>query len=228
MQTLRHKAEHQHVQTDGDEGVETDSHKQSKDPVDIPVRFFGVFIGGIFLRHHLFHVGPLLLEVPDDAHISVAAVHEDTCLDIVITLLGIVVHVLQPLLGHVVDADIVFHLLRVVLQRSFDDGGEGQTDAAVDLCLLAESIRRRCRQTIDQTVVARHVAAGLVDELPERQLLTLELLVLFRSLMTGVGQVEQILLFLRIEHQGVLVRLFHGLRQTLKHRLALLFTQFSL
>ena len=46
--------------------------------------------------------------------------------------------------------------------------------------------------------------------------------------MTGVGQVEEVLLLLRIEHQSILIRLFHRLRQVTEHLLRLFFSLFPL
>ena len=44
---------------------------------------------------------------------------------------------------------------------------------------------------------------------------------MFGGLVTGIGQVEQIFLLLGIEHEGILVRLFHGLSQIREHLLTL-------
>ncbi len=221
MEPFGHELEHEQVETDGHEGIESDGHEETEYPVEVPVGVFGGFVGGIFLCHHLLHVLPFLLDVTQNFQIGVATIHEDARLNVVIALLGIVVHVFQTLLRHVVIPDVVLHLLRVFLHGPFDHGGQGQTHAAVCSCLFAHDIRGHGLQTVDKTIVTGYLATGITDKLAEGQLLALEPLVLFRSLVTGVGQVEQVFLLLGIEHEGVLVRLFHGLSQIPEHLLTL-------
>ena len=222
MEPFGHELEHEQVETDGHEGIESDGHEETEYPVEVPVGEFGGFVGGVFLGHHLLHILPFLLHVAQDVQIRVAAIHEDARLYVIVALLCVVVHVFQTLFRHVVVPDIVLHLLRVFLHGPFDHGGQGQTHAAVCSCLFAHDIRGHRLQTVDEAVVARYLPAGVVDKLAEGQLLALEPLVLFCGLMAGVGQVEQVFLLLGVEHQGILVRLFHGLSQVSEHFLTLL------
>ena len=171
----------------------------------------GGLIGGVFLGHYLLHVLPFVLHIPQDVQIGVATIHEDAGLYVIIALLGIVVHVPQTLLRHVVVLDIILHLLGIFLHGTLDDGGQGQTYTTVGLGPLSHDVRRHGLQAVDETVVTGYLTAGITDKLAEGQLLALETLVLLGGLMTGIGQVEQVFLLLGIEHQGVLVRLFHGL-----------------
>ena len=53
-------------------------------------------------------------------------------------------------------------------------------------------------------------------------------MVLLGGFMAGVGQVEHILLLLRIEHQRVLVRPLHGFHQPVAHALTLAFVHLYL
>ena len=222
VQPLGHEAEHQQVDSYGHQGVEGDGDKQAQNPVDVPVGPLRVLAGGVLPCHHLLHPAPVFGEVTDDAQVGVAAVDEDARLYVKVALLRIVVHVLQPLLRVVVVAYVVLHLLRVILQGALDDGGQRQAHGAVRPRLLAHLRGVHRREGPHQAVVAGYLAAGLTDELAEGQLLPLEVLVLLRGLVAGVGQVEQILLLLRVEHQRVLVRLPHGLYQVAYHLSVLL------
>ena len=221
MEPFGHKPEHEQVEADGDEGIESDGDKQAEDPIQVPVGVLSGLVGGVFPRHDLLHVLPFLLDIPQDIQVGVTAIHENAGLYVVVALLGVVVHVFQALLRHVVIADIVLHLLGVFFQSALDDGGKGQTDAAVGFGLFAHDVRGHGLQAVDQTVIAGYLPTCVADKLAEGQLLALETLVLFRGLMTGIGQVEQVFLLLGVEHQGVLVRLLHGLGQVLEYLLTL-------
>ena len=221
MEPFGHELEHKQVDADGYQGIEADGDKESEDPVHVPVGMLGRLVGGVFPCHDLLHILPFLLNVTQDLQIRVTAIHEDARLNVIIALLRIVVHVFQALLRHVVVSDVVLHLLGVFFHGTLDDGRQGQTHAAVCLGPLSHDVRRHGLQTVDEAVVTGYLTTGVADELAERELLPLKTLVLLRGLMTGIGQVKQVFLLLGIEHQGILVRLFHGLSQIRKHLLAL-------
>ena len=181
----------------------------------------GGLVGRVFPCHDLLHTLPFLLDITQDLQIGVASIHEDARLYVVVAFLGVVVHVFQTLFRHVVKTDVLLHLLGVFLHGPFDDGGKCQTYAAIRSCLFSHDVRGHGLQTVDEAVVTGYLPACVTDEFAEGQLLTLETLVLFRGLVTGVGQVEQVFLLLGVEHQGILVRLFHGLSQVSEHLLTL-------
>ena len=64
VESFRHEPEDEQVEADGQDGVEGNGDKQTKDPEHVPVGMLGGLVGRILPGHDLFHVLPLLLEVP--------------------------------------------------------------------------------------------------------------------------------------------------------------------
>ena len=181
-----------------------------------------ILVGLILLVDGRDHRVPIAPPSLDDVEIGLATIAEYAGLNVVITLLGIVVEVGETLLRHIVVADVVLHHGAVVVQRVADVGGEGQTDVAVYLGLLVEHGDGHGTQGTYQGVVAGNVGLHLCDKRLERQLLALEVVILLGGLMTGVGEVEHVVLFLGIEHQRVLVRTLHDVYQLIAYLFVLL------
>ena len=177
----------------------------------------GIIRGLVFLLDGARHVIPVATEVLKDGEVGVAAILEDARLDVAIALLGIVVHARQPLLRVVVHLDEVLHRVAVLLERRADFLGEGKTDETVLLSLCIEHATGHGFQRVDERVVAGYFAIRPAHELLERYALAHELLILLGSLMAGVGEVEHVLLLLRIEHERVLVGTLHSGYELVAH-----------
>ena len=153
------------------------------------------------------------VESADQGEIVLAAVDEDALLDVSVALLGIFVLLFQTTLRHVVETDVLLQLPGVALQHGADVLGQHQTGVALLVAVLRHDDVGHTFQTPDQTVVTGDVLLRLVQELGEGQLLLVEVPVLLRGLMTGVGQVEYVVLLLRVEHHRILVGALHRLQQ---------------
>ena len=105
----------------------------------------------------------------------------------------------------VVDANEVGGVSVVLLQSLSYGYGEAETLVAVCLCLGAEHVVGHVAQAVGETVVSGDVYLCPVEEGDKRNSDPREPIVLFGSLVAGVGEVEDIVLLLRIEHQRVLV-----------------------
>ena len=106
-------------------------------------------------------------------------------------------------------------------------GGQLQAGVAVGLCLLVQHVLRHGLQAGYQRVVARYLVVGLLHERLVGQLLVLELLVELGGLVAGIGQVEDVFLLLRIEHQRVLVGALHDGDELVAHLFALFLVLFQ-
>ena len=153
-------------------------------------------------RHRVFHVRA---QPSQDGEIVLVAVAEDVVLYLVVALRGIVVEVFQSVLCAFVDVDIVLHLLLVVLHRVADVHGIGQTHVTVNLRLFAQAPRLHRLQRVDERVVACNLRVKVFNVVAEGHRGLLELPELFRGLVAGIRLVKHVPLFLRIEHQRVLV-----------------------
>ena len=129
MEALRHQAESKQVEKDGNDDIEHNHHEQPDDdgavPVALPVARLVFFLDGAN------HCLPMALDVAEHGDIVLATVTEDAGLYLLVTLVGIVVQVLQPLLGHLVQVDVVGHLTAVLRQRVANVCGKGETDTPV-------------------------------------------------------------------------------------------------
>ena len=219
-QALRHyEADDGKVDERSHDGIEDNGEEKSENPAAVPLR---AGVGLILLRHRPGHHAPVAPPVLQDVEVAVAAVLEDVGLYLVIALLRIVVQSCQPLLGEVVVADIVVQRRAVLFQRIADIGSQRHADISIHLRLVFQQSHGHRLQRPDERVVAGYLRLRLLQEHLERQLLPLEVLILLRSFVARIGQVEDILLFLRIEHQRVLVRTLHGFHQPRPHTLTLL------
>ena len=196
MEPLGHETEYQKVYAYRYYCIEYDGCEKSEHPHYAPVRLFAVLVYGIFLRDYCFHHVPFLLELLDNLEIRVTTIYENACLNIVISFLGIVVHVFKSLFCGVVVADVVFHLSRITLKGALDYSGKCETYCPVRLGFLRQYRWRHGLKTLYQTVITCHLTVCLGDKLAEGHLLVLKLLVLFSSLMAGIGKVEKIILIL--------------------------------
>ena len=120
----------------------------------------------------------------------------------------------------VVDANEVGGVSVVLLQSLSYGYGEAETLVAVCLCLGAEHVVGHVAQAVGETVVSGDVYLCPVEEGDERNPDPRKPIVLFGSLVAGVGEVEDIVLLLRIEHEGVLVGVLHGVEELVAHPLA--------
>ena len=144
-------------------------------------------------------------QVVENLEIVVATVVEDAHLYVAIAFVGIIVEVLQLLLGVTIVVDVLVQLVAVVGQRATNVHRKRQTHVAVNLCTLRQRHLRHVREIDDQTVVAGNVFVGLLHKRAERQDVALELVVLLSGLMAGVGEVEDVFRLLRVEHQRILI-----------------------
>ena len=151
-------------------------------------------------------VGHLRSEVLQNREVVLAAIHEDACLYLVVAQLGIVVHVFETHFRHLIHLDVLRNLRLVVNQRVPDVDSQRQTDVAVGLGPPGQQRTGHRAQTAYQTVVFGYLLVVALQEGLERQLAFLEVVVLLRGLVAGVGEVKHVVRLLRIEHQRVLVR----------------------
>ena len=193
-----HKADDEEVEQRGNDGIENSGDEQSENPTAVPLR---TLVRLVFLAYRLLHGLPVGAPILDDSPVVSSAVLEDAGLYVVITLLRIVVQMAKSLFRHVVIAYVVLHGAAVLLQRVAYVGGQCQTDVPIRLGLQAQHSYWHSPQASYQRVVACNVVVGLIQEVLEGQLLFLEQTVLVCCLVAGIGQVEHIFLFLRVEHQ---------------------------
>ena len=158
-------------------------------------------LGTVFLNYCFLSLREYLAQFAKQGEIIVAAILEDTSLYVAVTLVGIVVEIAQVLLCHLINMDVVFGALPVFYKCVTDVRCQGETDIAVCLRLLGKHHHRHLLQTSYKTIVAGDVLFVVGKEGFERQLCTLKTLILFCGLVTSIGEVEDIILFLRIEHQ---------------------------
>ena len=158
-------------------------------------------------------------EVLQHLEVGVAAVLEDACLYVVVSFLCVVVKVAQTVLGGIVIFNVFGQLGTTLLQLVAYAGGQNEADLTVLERFLAQDGGWHLLEADDERVVTGDIHVGTVQEAAEGQLQVLEFAVLLCGLMAGVGQVEDVLLLLRIEHQGVLVTLYHHVAQLLAYLL---------
>ena len=106
-----------------------------------------------------------------------------------------------------------------LLQHPPDTYSEGEADIAVDLHPLGKPEGVHGAEHVDERVVTCYLLVALRDEVVEGTCLALEVLPQFRSLMACVGKVEDVVGFLRVEHQGYLRRLVTDFFQLVHHLL---------
>ena len=94
-------------------------------------------------------------------------------------------------------------LIRIVafLQHPSDTYSEGKADVAVGLHLRGKTERVHRTEYVDERVIACYLFVALRDEVVERACLCLEVFPEFSCLLAGIGEVEDIISFLRIKHQ---------------------------
>ena len=109
--------------------------------------------------------------------------------------------------------DILIERCLRVGQRTTDVHRQRQTDVAVYLRTLVEHRHTHVLKADDKTVVASQLGVHPPDILLEGRRLPLEVPELLRSLMTGVGEVEDVVGFLRVEHQRILIAALHRLHK---------------
>ena len=207
-QALGHDiADEQEVNQRSEDGIEDDADEHAEDVARVPL---GIVGGLVLLLDGARHKLPVAAEVAQNAEIRVAAIAEDARLDVIIAALGIVVEIGETLLCLVIDIDEVGELVAVRIQRATNLAGQVETGHAVLLALHAEHTVGHLLQTDDQRVVACNLVFGAFHECLERHALALELPILLGGLVTGVGQVEHVVLLLGVEHERVLVRPPHG------------------
>ena len=85
-------------------------------------------------------------------------------------------------------------------------------------------------EVVDQTVIPAYFDVGIAHECPERACIVPEILILFGGFVARIGEIEDVSVLLRIEHQGVLLalvqriyQLFHDLEALLLHVIRLPF-----
>ena len=83
-----HETDDGEVQQGSYHRVEDGREQEAENPPAVPLR---IGVGLVFLLDGTRHGAPIALPVLEDAEVTVAAILEDICLDIVVTLLGIVV-----------------------------------------------------------------------------------------------------------------------------------------
>ena len=121
------------------------------------------------------------------------------------------------MVGSVVSLHIGLQLFLFLYQLAADIDSQSQVNVSVHLCFFAEKHGVHAVEIVDERIETRHLNIVLLDHLAERNSLRLKLLKLLCSLMTGIRHVENIPVALRIEHDGVLVSLFHNTDEFLNH-----------
>ena len=179
----------------------------------------------VFSGHHVRRAAHFALQVGEDGQIVLSAILEDVALYLFVAFVGIVVERTQVFLGVFIDVDIVRQLFVVFLQRSTYADGKRHTDVPVDLGFRAQPVGVHLTEVYDEAVVAGNLAVGAVDKRTEGQHVLLKLGILLGGLVTGIGEVEDVFGFLRIEHQRVLVAAVHDCHELAKHALLLFFHQ---
>ena len=155
----------------------------------------------VFILHRGLHILEIASKSLQYGEVVVSTVYEYIRLYFAISFLRIVIEFTEMLFRLLVIGDIVCHLLIVLLERTSDVDGKSKTDAAVHLCRVAESHRWHLVEIGDQGVVACYVMGIGFDVIPEWLRTGLELLVHLCSLMAGICKIEDVVLFLRVEHQ---------------------------
>ena len=136
-----------------------------------------------------------------DGEIILVRVAKQTALYVLVALLGIIVEFLQLPPRVVVILDVVLKVLLVLRQHAAYAHRQRQTDVAVYLLPFRHSLRVHRAQRVDARVVAGNVLLASLHEDAERARLGLKLVVERGSLVAGVGDIEDILGVLGIEHQ---------------------------
>ena len=136
-----------------------------------------------------------------DGEIILVRVAKQTALYVLVALLGIIVEFLQLPPRVVVILDVVLKVLVVLRQHAAYAHRQRQTDVAVYLLPFRHSLRVHRAQRVDERVVAGNVLLASLHEDAERARLGLKLVVERGSLVAGVGDIEDILGVLGIEHQ---------------------------
>ena len=99
----------------------------------------------------------------------------------------------------------------VALQAVAADADGGSTL----LAFRHDGLHQRGRQHLqggDEAVVALHLCVHALGNAVVGQAVALEVHVLLRSLMAGIGEVEDVFVLLRIEHQAYLAALLHDVQ----------------
>ena len=190
--------------TPEDEECEDDDEEETEDETAVPLRT-AARTHPVLLAHGLLGLREHGAQLSEDSEIVFATIPEDAGLDVAIPFVGIVVHVFQMLFGHLVDTHILLRIVPVLHQRIADIGGQCQTHIAVCAGTVGEHHGRHLAQAADKAVIAADFLLGIGHVIPERDLCLLEVLELLSGFMTGIGEVEHIVLLLRIEHQRVTV-----------------------
>ena len=170
-------------------------------------------VEAVLLAHGLRHLRPPATHVRQQHEIVLATVDKNVTLNLAIPFLCIVVQTAELFLRLVVEADVALQLTLTLGQHLSDALCQGQTRVASLTAVFRRHHHRHGLQSGDEAVVACQVDLVALQILGEGQLVTVELIILLRGLMTGVGQVEHVALLLRIEHQRVLVGLLHRQQQ---------------
>ena len=90
----------------------------------------------VFVLHRLDHRFPPSVDVAQQGGVALAAVDEDAALNVGVALLGVVVHLAQSPLRHVVVVDVALQLNHVLAQQLPDAFGQHQTGVALAVAVL--------------------------------------------------------------------------------------------
>ena len=147
----------------------------------------------------------MIAKIGEDAEIVLATVHKDAVLYLIVPQVGVVVQRTELTLRRAVNVDIVAHVLPVLFQRAVDTYRQREAYIAVGGGFFCETPCRHLVQTGHQTVVSCDLNVDILDARAERHDLAMVVAVEIGHLVTGVGEVEHIVGFLRVEHQCALV-----------------------
>ena len=188
------------IDEDGNQAVYEYHAEERDDPSHVPLRPHDA-LRRVFLGERGVHVADTVGCRLEKLYIVVTSVCENACLDFLVSLLCVGVERLQLMPVVFIVLDVFLIGIVALFQHTTDAYGKSKTDIAVGLhpCGKSEGVHRA--EHVDERIIACNLLIALRDEVVERAGTVLEVLPQLRCLLACVGEVEDVVGFLRVEHQ---------------------------